>query len=410
MATNIPTLGFKDCMQAVLAAVTARVACLIIGAPGVGKSAMMGLVAKDVAAHLGIEYPLHTFLASTCDATDLGGFPVVTRNADGTSELARIPMQEILACSKAPGLLFMDEMTTVPPSVQGPCLRLFHERVAGNSRLHDLSAIVAACNPAEQAPGANELSAAMTNRNMIVRLRPTFDEVREYFLQLDGPQDGASAAPAVGLAQAEKSAAEALAALQSGAKPARGGATAEPERSPLNLAARDWAHTAAIEPRLLQLDPPEASIHSMQPWASPRAIEKALRVAVEAEALGCNLEVQHAVMAGLMGEESAACYMGIKKYRLDLPSVDEVRANPDKAKVPADREKQIAAIGVIMRTADTNSHAAWIYTKRLSNQEVQLAVTRQLMVVPERGPAGMALAGVQAKVAMLAGARQQIKR
>lgn len=404
MATNVPTLGFKATMQAVLAAVRARVACLIIGSPGVGKSAMMELVAREASIHLGTEYPLHTFLASTCDATDIGGFPIVQGD-----RLHRIPMEEILACSVAPGLLFMDEMTTVPPSVQGPCLRLFHERKAGGKSLHPLSAIVAACNPPEQAPGANELSAAMTNRNMIVRLKPEFDEVREYFLNLDGPQ-GAAPAVKVSLAAAEKQAQDALAAAQAG-KPAKGGSKAEEiQRSPLNEAARDWAATVAVEPRLLQLDPPEASIHSMAPWASPRAVEKALRVLVEAEAMGATIDVQYTVMAGLMGEESAAAYMGIKKYRADLPSVDEVRANPDKAKVPSAKEQQIAAVGVVMRAADTNSYAAWIYASRLTNQEVQIAVARQLMTVGDKGPGAMQLAGIQAKTKMLAAARQQIKR
>ena len=405
MATNVPTLGFKLTMQAVLAAVKARVACLIIGAPGVGKSAMMDMVAAEMAGQLGMEYPLHTFLASTCDATDIGGFPIVQGD-----RLHRIPMEEILACSAAPGLLFMDEMTTVPPSVQGPCLRLFHERKAGGKTLHKLSAIVAACNPPEQAPGANELSAAMTNRNMVVKLKPEFDEVREYFLNLDGPT-GTHAVAKVSLAAAEKQANDALAAAQ-GAKgsPKSTPKTEEVVRSPLNEAARDWAATVAIETRLLQLDPPDASIHSMSPWASPRAVEKALRVLVEAEAMGAPMDVQYAVLAGLMGEESAAAYMGIKKYRQDLPSVDEVRANPDKAKVPAAKEQQIAAVGVVMRAADVNSYAAWIYASRLTNQEVQIAVARQLMTVGDKGPGAMQLAGIQAKTKMLAAARQQIKR
>jgi MoxR-like ATPase len=398
MATNVPVLGFKQCMQAVIAAVKARVACLIIGAPGVGKSAMMQLVADEISRMEGEEFPLHTFLASTCDATDIGGFPIVQG-----AQLERIPMQEIRACSVAPGLLFMDEMTTVPPSVQGPCLRLFHERKAGNMSLHAKSAIVAACNPPEQAPGANELSAAMTNRNMIVRLRPEFDEVCEYFMNLDGPTTEVK----VTLAQAEKQAQDAATQAAKGGKVKTEAAVV---RSPLNEAARDWAATVRMEPRLLQLDPPDASIHSMAPWASPRAVEKALRVSVEAEAMGASMDVQYAVIAGLMGEESAAAYMGIKKYRAELPSVDEVRANPDKAKMPEKREQQIAAIGVIMRAADVNSFAAWIYAARLTNQEVQIAVARQLMTTPDRGPAAMAMTGIQAKTKMLASARQQIKR
>jgi len=401
MATNVPVLNFKNCMQAVIAAVKAQVAVLIIGSPGIGKSAMMQLVADRIALDTGTEYPLHTFLASTCDATDIGGFPVVQGD-----RLHRIPMEEILACSEGPGILFMDEMTTVPPSVQGPCLRLFHERKAGGKTLHKKSAIVAACNRPEEAPGANELSAAMTNRNLIVELKPEFDEVCEYFMNLDGPQAEAR----VTLAQAEKQAQESLQALQGGGKASKGKDAAAVVRSPLNELARDWAATVRMEPRLLQMTPPDASIHSMAPWASPRAVEKALRVAVEAEAMGASIDVQYAVIAGLMGEESAAAYMGIKKYRADLPSVDEVRANPDKAKMPDKREQQIAAIGVIMRAADVSSYAAWIYASRLTNQEVQIAVSRQLMTVPDRGPASIALAGIQAKTKMLAGARQQIKR
>jgi hypothetical protein len=63
-----------------------------------------------------------------------------------------------------------------------------------------------------------------------------------------------------------------------------------------------------------------------------------------------------------------------------------------------------------MRAADVNSYAAWIYAARLTNQEVAIAVARQLMSVGDKGPAAMQLPGIQAKTKMLASARQQIKR
>jgi hypothetical protein len=126
---------------------------LLWGRPGVGKSSFMeGLEAPD--------FPVLTLIASIHDPTDFSGLPV---HVDGAVRYA-IPEWVGLFKPDGDGLLFLDELTTAPPSVQAALLRVVLERKVGFHPLPPKVRIVAAANPPDLMTGGWELSPPLRNR------------------------------------------------------------------------------------------------------------------------------------------------------------------------------------------------------------------------------------------------------
>jgi ATPase family associated with various cellular activities (AAA) len=340
------SLSFSQATKALSACIKARTTSLVQGPPGVGKTALVRAAAK------GSNLPCHDLIASNCDATDIAGLPYVH---EGVLKRALLP--EIKACVEKPGILFLDELTAVPPSVQAPLMRLLLEKVAGGVKLHPESVVLAACNPPEHVAGGVELSAATINRVIkLVDYAPTFDEIRGFFDGLGEPG------------------------------------------SDLNNEARDLSATMAIETGLITLNPPRASIDAGAPFNSPRAWELGIRTFA---AHGTEDEVGYQLLAGAVGDTAAAAYLGIRKLRQHLPSVEEITVNPQGAKVPDQKDRQIAALGVLSRVSDKDTWAAWTYADRLQ-PEIAAACARVLMTRTPQGGSKHKQIGVQAQVKLLA--------
>ena len=241
--TSYPVLSYADAVAFLVAAIRARIAVLLVGSPGIGKTALVRHVARVVGL------PPHELIGSTCDPTDVGGIPWV-RHGDKGATLERAPIARIQACADAAGLLFLDELSCAPPTVQAALLRLVLDYAAGDVALHPDSRIVAACNPVEQAPGGFELSSPLVGRLTIATLAPSLDEVRAFFRG-----DGARTVEAY-----QPTPYDAATSAQGYAR-----------------LARDFAATSEVEPSLIVLDPPAASVTSGEPWGAPRSWERGLR-------------------------------------------------------------------------------------------------------------------------------------
>lgn len=324
ISNNIPMVGFSEARLMVAASVKANTVPLFIGDPGVGKSALAVLISKE------LELPLFTLIGSTLDPTDVGGMPVLVKGGKG---LERIPLDIIRKCCEAPGLLFIDELSSAPGPVQAALLRLILDRVAGDRELHPDTRLMVATNPEEQTPAGSPLSAPLVGRVQMFHLRPSEKEVTDWFLTLG--EDGSS----------------------------------------LRDEATDFALTCGVQPDLLQIDMPPTCASGNEPWGAPRAWERAVRM----RALLDDEPLKHMATQANVGAQSAAAFRAILKLRKDLPSVEAIVADPMGTKAPTERHKQIAAIGLIPRVASVNTWAAWIFTSKLG-AEIATACGRHLQM------------------------------
>lgn len=123
------------------------------GKPGVGKSSFMeSLQSEDV--------QVLTLIASIHDPTDFSGLPI---HVDGKVRYA-IPEWVEKFEGYDTGILFLDELSTAPPSVQAALLRVVLERKVGFHQLPEQVRIVAAANPPDLMVGGWELSPPLRNR------------------------------------------------------------------------------------------------------------------------------------------------------------------------------------------------------------------------------------------------------
>lgn len=400
MSAGIVTLSFNPSRQALVSCAYAGVTALMYGSPGVGKTTLVGSLKRAMrfARSLGIpvhklsvrsataeearsadaERPVHTLIASTCDSTDIGGIIVVV---DGRP--LRFPLAPIMACVENPGILFLDEFTTVPPSVQAPLLRLILDYVAGEFQLHPQSWICAAANDPDECPGGQVLSAATVNRLCIWKLEPTVDEVRAFMR--GQAEDPVFDIPDV--AELDALCAQEMLAYEA---------------------------TMAVEPRLWSASPPPASRDAGAPWASSRSIVRGIRAYCASVLIGADREVQHAVFAGCTGEDAATTYLALRDMRGKLPTPEAIKLDPEHAPMPeGDQNLRYAMIGVLGMAAAQDTWATWIYANRATDPDFRQIVARNLLtsypIGKETGDKARATKGAQARQKMYAEAHKNMR-
>jgi hypothetical protein len=100
-------------------------------------------------------------IGSTHAPEDFSGIPYVN---EARSFFNQVPPQWAERLSRPGALLFVDELTTVPPSVRAAMLSMLTERRLGNMAIHPDTVVMAAWNPPKMAPNASPLEKSMANR------------------------------------------------------------------------------------------------------------------------------------------------------------------------------------------------------------------------------------------------------
>ena len=166
-------INIKQAKKAVLDTLMAGLVPNLLGSPGVGKSDIVKEVAKEN------NLKVIDFRLSQADPTDLMGFP--TLNEDRTRSHYAAPEIFPLEGDVVPEgfkgwLLFFDEMSSAPMSVQAASYKIILDRMVGEHNLHKNVAMVCAGNLMSDKAIVNRLSTAMQSRMVHFNLMVDADE------------------------------------------------------------------------------------------------------------------------------------------------------------------------------------------------------------------------------------------
>lgn len=318
---------------------------LVLGPPGIGKTEAVKDLCVGVRGQNGqllpgqVDRVLCPLEIGHCADEDVAGIPV--RDAT-TGAVLRLPIGPLRVASERPAVFFGDEVSRAGPQKQGTLLTVANEGRAGDFVLHADTRCVFAANGIESA-GSHQIIDTLINRCPTIEVRGDPEEVREYMRNRVG-------APG----------------------------------SPLNMLAIDYAATSTRAGHLIQCEPPAGAAESGAPWASPRAIVKALKLFCAGLEAGLTGDVLFATLASLVGKEVAGAWLAIRKVRDRVPSADEIEKNPLQAKVPdaADVDAHVGLLGVVAMVGagkPTAADSAWLYTSRIQSNDFRAATTRQIL-------------------------------
>lgn len=142
--------------QALGITIAAKIPGILWSAPGQGKTSVLDSIAEQN------DCDLTTVLASIREPSDFAGLPNVVGSR--TELIAPGWAQDIANEDSREQILFFDEISTAPPSVQAALLRVCLDKVVGDLELGDNVAVVAAANPPEIAADGWDLAPPMANR------------------------------------------------------------------------------------------------------------------------------------------------------------------------------------------------------------------------------------------------------
>lgn len=142
----------------------------IWGAPGVGKSSLVRLVAQER------DLPVIDIRAPLLDPTDIRGVPSIIEGKAVWSPPSFLP-------TEGEGILFFDELNAAPPLVQASLYQLTLDRAVGEYRLPDGWRIVAAGNRAQDASIVHRMPAALSNRFIHLDYEVSVDDWRSWAIR-----------------------------------------------------------------------------------------------------------------------------------------------------------------------------------------------------------------------------------
>ncbi|MFF9718159.1 AAA family ATPase [Streptomyces sp. NPDC014603] len=296
-------------LEALTLAVAADLPVLLLGEPGIGKTAALTQLAAA------LDLPLTTVIASVHEPSDFSGLPVPGDDPAVQGVPMAPPDWAVRLVREGRGLLFLDELSTAPPAVQAALLRLVLERRVGALRLPPGVRIVAAANPRASAADGWELSAPLANR----------------FVHLPWVHDHEVVVRGLG-----------------GTWPRATLPRLDPGRLPdaVDLARRAVCGFLTARPPLVHRLPADEARRGGA-WPSPRSWDMALRLIAFATAAGSSREVLSPLVRGTVGDGPGLELLA-SLDRMDLPDPEDLLADPDGAVLPERGDLRQAALDAVV--------------------------------------------------------------
>ncbi len=152
---------------------------MLWGAPGVGKSQAVRQLAKEIEENTGKKTVVTDVRLLLFNPIDLRGIP--TSNADKTLAVWLKP--QIFQMDDSPevvNILFLDEISAAPQSVQAAAYQITLDRVVGEHRLPENCIVIAAGNRTTDKSVAFKMPKALANRLLHIEVEGSFKSWKEW--------------------------------------------------------------------------------------------------------------------------------------------------------------------------------------------------------------------------------------
>ena len=187
--TNIPSMNVGRIIQELTNAYSAIISAglpvktlpsvMLWGPPGVGKSQAVRQLAKEVEARTGKRSVVTDVRLLLFNPIDLRGIP--TANADKTLAVWLKP--QIFQMDPDPSvvnILFLDEISAAPQSVQAAAYQITLDRVVGEHKLPDNCIVIAAGNRTTDKSVAFKMPKALANRLLHIEVEGSFKSWKKW--------------------------------------------------------------------------------------------------------------------------------------------------------------------------------------------------------------------------------------
>lgn len=236
-----------------------------------------------------------------------------TVNGDGRAKWA-IP--EFLPRDGS-GILFLDELNRAATLVQNACFQLVLDRKLGEYSLPAEWAIVAACNRESDGGGVTRMSSALANRFVHLDCEPNLEDWCK------------------------------------------------------------WAVTHAIEPAVIAFLRFRSELlhqfdRNAKAFPSPRSWEFVSRICAQHPAK----DVEFGLLEGTVGHGAAVEFAAFLTLYRNIPSIDSILLNPDKAPIPTNDAASLWAIASALsrRASDQNFRRILTYLDRMPQEYAVMSV------------------------------------
>lgn len=155
---------------------------MLWGPPGVGKSQTVRQIAKEIEERTGKKSVVTDVRLLLFNPIDLRGIP--TSNADKTLAIWLKPqIFQMDSSDDIVNILFLDEISAAPQSVQAAAYQITLDRVVGEHKLPDNCIVIAAGNRVTDKSVAFKMPKALANRLLHIEVEGNFDSWKEWAIK-----------------------------------------------------------------------------------------------------------------------------------------------------------------------------------------------------------------------------------